>query len=67
MRTIAHGRAFTSQTRADGSFAFAYLAPGDYRLKAELPKGFTLNDSFARIKRGESCDLQYLRAVPNGN
>lgn len=67
IRAISNGRAFTSQSRADGSFAFAYLPPDDYRLKAELPKGFTLNQSFARIKRGESCDLQYLRAVPNTN
>lgn len=67
IKAISHGRVFTSQTRADGSFAFAYLPPGDYRLKAELPKGFTLNQSFARIKRGESCDLQYVRAVPNVN
>ncbi|MGH9439636.1 MAG: carboxypeptidase-like regulatory domain-containing protein [Terriglobia bacterium] len=67
IEAILHGRAFTSQTRADGSFAFAYLPPGDYRLKAQLPKGFTLSRNSARVKRGESCDLQYLWAIPNGN
>ena len=56
-------RTFTARSGADGSFEFNYLPPGLYWIKAELPKGYMPVRTYARVKPGESCDLQYMWAV----
>lgn len=56
-------RTFTARSGPDGSFEFNHLPPGLYWIKAELPKGYLPAITYARIKRGESCDLEYMWAV----
>jgi Carboxypeptidase regulatory-like domain len=58
-------RTFTARTEADGSFQFAHLPPGQYSIKATLPKGYMPARTYARVKTGESCDLEKMSAVPN--
>lgn len=55
-------RTFTARSVADGSFEFNYLPPGLYWIKAELPKGYLPARTYAQVKPGESCDLQYMWA-----
>ncbi len=56
-------RTFSARTGADGSFEFSHLPPGPYWIKAKLPKGYLPARTYARVKPGESCDLQYMWAV----
>jgi hypothetical protein len=56
-------RTFTARSGADGSFEFNHLPPGQYWIKAELPKAYMPARVYARVKFGQSCDLQYMWAV----
>jgi hypothetical protein len=58
-------RTFTARTEADGSFQFDRLPPGRYSIRANMPKGYMAARTYARVKTGESCDLEEMSAVPS--
>ena len=54
-------RTFTTRSGADGSFEFTYLPPGLYSI--ELPNGYMPTRTYARVKGGESCELEDIWSV----
>lgn len=63
IKATSKHRTFTARSGADGSFEFNYLPPGLYWIKPGLPKGYMPARTYARVKPGEGCDLQYMWAV----
>ena len=66
IRAISNKETFTTKSESDGSFEFGSLAPGEYRVKAELPKVLVPAETRVLIKRGESCDAETLWTTPDG-
>jgi hypothetical protein len=66
IEALSNDGTFTARSESDGSFEFAVRPPGQYRVKAEVPKAFVPVETRALVKRGESCDAQSLWTLPDG-
>jgi len=67
LTNIATGTQRVVVTNEGGLYRALLLPLGDYRIKAELPKGYMPAGTYAQIKPGESCDLRYVWAIRDGH